>query len=75
MIMACNTTPSSPPVPEVFSLSIGPDSAQTQILSDCEVDHGTPFIIGLELTLEAGEIIQALPSNVTLTINGIEAAA
>jgi len=75
MLLAANTTPSSPPVPETFTLSIGPESAQTQIFSDCEVDHGTPFIVGLELTLEAGEIIQALASNVTLTINGIEVPA
>lgn len=72
MLLACNTVVSSPPAPETFTLSIGPESTQTQIFSDCEVDHGTPLILGLELTLEAGEIIQALASNVTLTINGIE---
>jgi hypothetical protein len=72
MVLGANTDTSSPPGSDVFTLSIGADSEDTRIFNNVPVDPGIPFAIGLELTLEEGEIIQALPSNVVLTINGRE---
>jgi len=72
MILGCNTDGSSPPATDTFTLSIGPDSGDTRSFNNTQVDPGIPFAIGMELTLEEGEEIQALPSNVTLTINGRE---
>jgi hypothetical protein len=72
MILAANVDTSSPPITEHFTLSIGPDSEDTRIFYNVPVDPGVPFAIGLELTLEPGEIIQALSSNVSFTINGME---
>jgi hypothetical protein len=75
MLLATNTDSSSPLMADVFTLSIGPDSPETRIFSDCEVDPGIPLALELALTLEEGEIIQALPSNVTLVLNAIVAPA
>jgi len=72
MILGANTDNSSPPATDTFTLSIGPDSDDTRIFNNTQVDPGIPFAIGMELTLEEGEFIQALPSFVTLTINGRE---
>lgn len=73
MLLAANTDSTSPPIPDVFTLSIGADSPETRIFSDCEVDPGIPLALELALTLEEGEIIQALPSNITLVLNAIVA--
>jgi len=73
MLLATNTSELSPPAVNTFTLSIGPDSEETRIFSNCEVDPGIPLALELELTLEEGEFIQALPSNVTLVLNAIEA--
>jgi hypothetical protein len=74
-VIAANTDISSPPVEHVFSLSIGDDDPMTRIFSDAKVTPGEPFIVAVEVTLEAGEIIQAPATNdVTLTINGVESA-
>src|SRR5882672_4032477 len=72
MLLAANTDASSPPLTNSFTLSIGPDAEDTRIFNNTEVDPGVPMALSLELTLEEGEIIQALPSNVTLTLNGRE---
>jgi hypothetical protein len=74
MLLANNTDTSSPPVSDFINLSIGPDSDDTRFFS-AQVDPGFPLAIELELTLEAGETIQALPSTVTLTLNALEATA
>ena len=55
MILANNTDTSSPPLSDTFSLSIGAEAFFT-----AEVDPGFPLAVELELTLEAGEFIQAL---------------
>ena len=72
-VIAVNTDTSSPPVEHTFSLSIGADTAATRIFSDAKVTPGEPFIVAIEVTLEAGEFIEApATTDVTLTINGVE---
>lgn len=75
VVMATNTDNASPPVEHVFSLSIGDDDPATRIFSDAKVTPGEPFIVAVDVTLEAGEFIQApATTDVTITINGVESA-
>ena len=74
MILANNTDTSSPPLSDTFSLSIGPDSDDTRFFS-AEVDPDFPLAVELELTLEAGETIQARPTRITLVLNALVGAA
>ena len=73
-LLAINADLGSPPATQTFTLSIGDDAPDTRIFNDSQVDPGFPVAIGLEITLEEGEYIQALPTGVTLTINGREVA-
>lgn len=73
MLLAANTDDSSPPMTRTFTLSLGPDSPETRLFNNTEIDPGTPLALGLDLTMEEGEIIQALPAfGVAITINGSE---
>jgi hypothetical protein len=69
-IIAANTDTASPAVEHTFSISIGDDAPDTRIFSDAKVTPGEPFISELDITLEAGEYIQApAVTDVTITIN------
>lgn len=69
-IIAANTDTASPAVEHTFSLSIGDDAPDTRIFSDAKVTPGEPLISALDITLEAGEYIQApAVTDVTITIN------
>lgn len=73
MLLAANTDSGSPAATQTFTLSIGADSPETRIFNNTEVDPGTPLALGLDLTLEEGEIIQSLPTTgVAITISGQE---
>jgi hypothetical protein len=73
MLLAANIDEDSPPLTQTFTLSLGPDSPETRLFNNCEIDPGTPLALGLDLTMEEGEIIQALPTiGVAITINGSE---
>lgn len=75
MLLATNTNEDSPPAVDSFTLSVGADAPETRIFSNCDVDPGIPLALELELTLEEGEFIEAQPSNVTLVLNALVAAA
>lgn len=69
-IIAANTDTASPAVEHTFSVSVGDDAPDTRIFSDAKVTPGEPFISALDITLEAGEFIQApAVTDVTITIN------
>ena len=73
MLLATNTDSGSPTMTQTFTLSIGADSPETRIFNNTMVDPGVPLALGLDLTLEEGEIIQSLPTTgVAITINGQE---
>ena len=73
MLLAANVDDSSPLTTKTFTLSIGSDATDTRIFNNSEVDPGTPVVLGLDLTLEEGEFIQALPApGVALTLSGRE---
>lgn len=72
-IMIANTDVSSPPATQHFSLSIGADAEDTRVFDQ---DIGGVNIALLDITLEAGEFLQAtVTSELTLTINGREVSA
>jgi hypothetical protein len=69
-IIAANVDTTSPPVEHTFSISIGDDAPDTRIFSDAKVTPGEPFISALDVTLEAGQYLQApAVTDVTITIN------
>ena len=70
MILANNTDTSSPPLTDTFSLSIGARTAERNFLP-LQVDPGFPLAVELELTLKAGETIQATPTTITLVLNAL----
>jgi hypothetical protein len=73
MLLVANVDDSSPFETKTFTLSIGPDALDTRIFNNSEVDPGIPLALGLDLTLEEGEIVQGLPApGVTITISGRE---
>lgn len=69
MLLATNIDPASPPATGYFSISVGADAENRRLFNNSEVDPGTPMALGLALTLEEGEFLQALTTNVTLTLN------
>lgn len=73
MLLAANVDDTSPLSTRTFTLSLGSDSSETRLFNNCEVDPGIPLALELDLTMEEGEIIQALPTfGVAITINGSE---
>lgn|SRR5574341_1546996 len=73
MLLVANIDISSPLTVQTFTLSLGIDSPERRLFNHCKVDPGIPLTLGLDLTMEAGEIIQALPTvGVAITLSGQE---